>query len=918
MRNGTVFIAFFLLLTAPVAAKKPIERGDPISKQIAYLDHLKSCSPYLHKTVSPFDPAEERVSQIEGWLKGSCRVNKSVAGKAVKECLYSKRSLKLFTSEEQYQNVRSNRSVYDPNSPIVKAEAADCRPPKKSEQVVEKKPTKFERFKSDKEVRAWLKERLAKRADTTAKQPIIKRRKIEVLEKEAVGAFFGSNVSATPEEKKDLLFELINRWQELPDNTKQRLLPLMLPPTDPRSVVYPFKRRQSGVSVKPGAMTAVLDSLITKVHAGDDPPEFDGDWHVLSSSVYGDRVQVLFPNPGGSGPYIAQPNFTSDMTMATEAMAVLETALPRFLQFLGKSEHDIKFPIRAHIVDTTASGKPGVALACNNIQFKRNLSLSAFSNPTAIRRSLYAHELFHCVQFSLGIWRENNLTTLFSIFQGVFDCPDTSAAWMREGSARFSEHIAYPADDTEIQLDRGVVHRYLTNPNRSFFETSYDGSLIWYVLAMNQGDSKAAQLINGFASDKSCKSMTEKLRDDWHQVWLDVSDSDVVYSQSVGKRPIDSGSGAALSTNLVGTQPNGQVITLDNWSSMFMPIDLPWMSANIFRIELGGEIPSKGEFVRFDLGQLGGSQSVLEDIEISVAINGDNTTVLKQITPRQDPDTGNWLLDICINKNAICDNNSEAVYKYHENASEMDVIITNRGQLHYSGDGVVTPSGPGKYQLQMALLNGGERRVPVKGSFTVNVNTTDEDSSKRGLFTESNNHWMAFPHDFYKWESKPGPEPTRVKVHPTRFTRYVNDLCRFRGHMGYEIEDVSVERLEDGWIKKKFKIKKKSGDEGSGNFYRTKHRFVCGKPPIPPGMMGIAGMAFQATYAKMLAAINATKYGPGSFAMNLRHIFARNVSLGLIGKSGSESEGEVEMEFYGDQLLRIKYGDNLEFHYAKE
>ena len=68
----------------------------------------------------------------------------------------------------------------------------------------------------------------------------------------------------------------------------------------------------------------------------------------------------------------------------------------------------------------------------------------------------------------------------------------------------------------------------------------------------------------------------------------------------------------------------------------------------------------------------------------------------------------------------------------------------------------------------------------------------------------------------------------------------------------------------------------------------------------------------------MLAAINATDYGPESFAMKLRHIFAKNISLGLVDNNDSDTEGEVKMEFFGDQLLRIKYSDNLIFYYTKK
>ena len=52
--------------------------------------------------------------------------------------------------------------------------------------------------------------------------------------------------------------------------------------------------------------------------------------------------------------------------------------------------------------------------------------------------------------------------------------------------------------------------------------------------------------------------------------------------------------------------------------------------------------------------------------------------------------------------------------------------------------------------------------------------------------------------------------------------------------------------------------------------------------------------------------------------MKLRHIFAKNISLGLVDNNDSDTEGEVKMEFFTDQLLRIKYSDNLIFYYTKK
>lgn len=114
--------------------------------------------------------------------------------------------------------------------------------------------------------------------------------------------------------------------------------------------------------------------------------------------------------------------------------------------------------------------------------------------------------------------------------------------------------------------------------------------------------------------------------------------------------------------------------------------------------------------------------------------------------------------------------------------------------------------------------------------------------------------------------------------------------------MGYDIQGLEEEQLEDGWIRRTFKIQRKAGDDGSGNFYKTRHKFVCGKAKAGTDL-GTFGFPFYAACAKKLAAINATRYGPESFAMKLRTLFVKTISLGLVDIENRDDEGEVEMEF---------------------
>jgi hypothetical protein len=81
---------------------------------------------------------------------------------------------------------------------------------------------------------------------------------------------------------------------------------------------------------------------------------------------------------------------------------------------------------------------------------------------------------------------------------------------------------------------------------------------VFYTLAMNVSESHVAGIMNDYIGLKNsrCKALSTPLFDEeWHQVWVDLSDNDLVYTENGGKRPVDTGSGTELDTSTSKPSP---------------------------------------------------------------------------------------------------------------------------------------------------------------------------------------------------------------------------------------------------------------------------------------------------------------------------------------------------------------------------
>jgi len=573
-------------------------------------------------------------------------------------------------------------------------------------------------------------------------------------------------------------------------------------------------------------------------------------------------------------------------SVGQRVLAAGNEALDKFFDFFDITINDINTPVELWITGDISNdegdGYLGVHYNCQQIYI--NFIGYKIEQTTA-------HEIFHCFQRSLGM------------------TPSTQK-WIIEGGAKMSEDIY----EKSHNFEHNVYPKYLRHPETSLFEKSYEAALIWYEkYQTNSPDAVKLQYL-AFAADTSRGTHANLLEDDWHQYALDLSNNDIVYGTNAGKIPTDYGGPINVnSTTKVE-------LLFSNYRARPWIVNLQPMSARYYEITIDGSISNKVNLMRFILGKNFDIDN--NKVEFSAAIDG---------TPKEhtyfdsfdigETEDGSKYFQICFKENTICeDDQNFLISDYYKSPKKIFLTITstNPDQI-VSINGMIDLIGPNRYELDEIHFNDGTLQVPDVGKFEIHIDTDNENEEDRGIYLVATKHWMAFDTQFYGWDSYGNPVTLAdVKVHPTRLTGYVNKLCRFRGNMGYDIESLeSTKELDDGWIERTFKIKRKEGDEGSGNFYKTKQKFVCGKPKAGTDL-GTFGFPFYAAYAKMLAAINATDYGADSFAMKLRHIFAKNISLGLVDNNDSDTEGEVKMEFFTDQLLRIKYSDNLIFYYTKK
>ncbi len=696
-------------------------------------------------------------------------------------------------------------------------------------------------------------------------------------------------------------------WESLTAAQKQQYQPLILPPDNPASHFHPKNLdwrshlpKLSPRSSQTNQWQHWIDLFLgsTSAHAANiteiqfDPDDISpGSYVTWHSAVY-DNMMVHIPQnvlaalSGNFSEELEQSLNDHLLDIGAKVLTAAEQALPNQLHFFGINISQLDLPLEFWVVGDMYSGHVSSA---NGLHYNcQQMYISAWAEKTD---GTTAHELFHCFQKSLGMMG----------MTGIFD-----EKWMIEGGAKLGEHIGLPQRDTE----HSWYPPYAKNPDISLFTKTYSAGLGWFAMYMrpDMGPGYVRDQFLYYADTMSRSAHAGRLRPHWHDVALDLSNSSIVYASNEGVVPTDSGIPIDLSMVKV------KDVQIGSMEAQLFEAELQAMSASYMDIQLAAAVRSKLNYVRFSLGGEIAPQD--PDLEISVAILTATGVSFHEVELDTDEHGIVYFL-ICVKSNTVCDQAGET--QIYEGLVSMFITITNSApQKSLSILGLIEPFGPNQYKLQKVHFNNETLRVPASGGSTLNIDLDNETEEDRGIYTEANNAWMKFDSQFYNWDALESPQTNpQVDVHPTRLTGYVNAQCRFRGHMGYDIEDSSSEELEAGWIRRTFKIKRKTGDDGSGDFYKTKHRFVCGKAKAGTDL-GVAGMPFYAAYAKMLAAINATDYAEDSFAMKLRSIFAQTISLGLISNSSSEREGEVALEFQSDQLLRIKYSDNLVLYYVKE
>ena len=593
-------------------------------------------------------------------------------------------------------------------------------------------------------------------------------------------------------------------------------------------------------------------------------------------------TNVLSTEAGNFSPELADSMDQNLLAIGERVLEAGERSLYKFFDFFDIGDYDIDIPVELWITGDIFNDEGDYYLGlCFNCQ---QIYINAWGYKI---EETTAHEIFHCFQHSLGMW-------------------PPIQKWIVEGGAKMSEDIY----EKSHNFEHNVYPKYLRHPETSLFEKSYEAALIWYEkYQTNSPDAVKLQYL-AFAADTSRGTHANLLKDDWHRYALDLSNNYIVYGTNAGKKPTDHG-------GEINVSESGSVdILLGSYSASRWAFDLQPLSARYYFITIGAAIRNKANLIRFTLGQ---DLDINNDnLKISAAIKATQPDKSHKMVALKKTEKGEAYFQLCFKENTICKNDNEQ--DIYEDPYQIFVTITStEPDQIFSINGTIDLFGPNRYELDEIHFNDGTLQVPDVGKFEIIIDTDNENEEDRGIYLVASKHWMAFDTEFYGWDEFGDPVTNPdVKVHPTRLTGYVNKLCRFRGNMGYDIESLGeTKKLDDGWIERTFKIKRKEGDEGSGNFYKTKQKFVCGKPKAGTDL-GTFGFPFYAAYAKMLAAINATDYGADSFAMKLRHIFAKNISLGLVDNNDSDTEGEVKMEFFTDQLLRIKYSDNLIFYYTKK
>lgn len=261
------------------------------------------------------------------------------------------------------------------------------------------------------------------------------------------------------EKDQAYLFALINEnWSSLSKETQAKILPYLLPATDPKSYFYPKSSSATGQR-----QISLVNFFTTKIAQAES---------IFNLITAMDKVTVAYPS--------AKEATVKERAEWTAQAA--RDAIPKFepLLYITHQQIDINL-VSPDIMSSYGSASPNpLNPSFCLVKVRDNLDEKTTKSTTA-------HEIFHCFQFKLGL-----------------KYIEPTMKWLMEATATWSEDFVYHAYNTEHEYDG----EYFGETNKDLFSLAGNreyASYLWFYYIVqkagfNPGDV-AGMLISSKTSD---------------------------------------------------------------------------------------------------------------------------------------------------------------------------------------------------------------------------------------------------------------------------------------------------------------------------------------------------------------------------------------------------------------------------------
>lgn len=262
------------------------------------------------------------------------------------------------------------------------------------------------------------------------------------------------------------LFGLINeKWDSLSQETKDALLPFLLPPDDPKSYYNP--------AISAEEEKNLLDKILLIKPAGAATPTV---W-VESKPI--DRVSVYYDKSR------EQQDYHNSVWAGIGAV----DSVPKFSSLLGIDMTDKK--INIYINSRGLSGYGEASL--NPISNKTCVVRIKAGMDEKMTKATVAHETFHCFQFFYGFKYELDMK------------------WLMEATATWAEDFIYHDYNTEHEYDTNFFSRTDWNLTSTQGNHHY-GSYLWFYYLTEKASGGAQDIALALAKVKQTNLVSQALK----------------------------------------------------------------------------------------------------------------------------------------------------------------------------------------------------------------------------------------------------------------------------------------------------------------------------------------------------------------------------------------------------------------------